>query len=173
VAPPERPVELTDGEQRAWVALLGVLIWLPPALDDELHRTSGTSHVEYQVLWWLSVAEGQRLHMSTLAASSNVSPSHLSRIARRLEERSWIRRAPDPDDGRYTLAHLTAEGARHVAECAPHYTAALRKLVLAELDADLVGQLENVSRGVLAAVHPDCTNPVPMALDPAPGPAPG
>lgn len=159
-------VELGDGEQRTWVALLGVLIWLPPALDDELQRTARISHVEYQVLWWLSVADEQRLHMSTLADCSNVTPSHLSRIALRLEKRAWIRREPDPEDGRYKLAHLTAEGRRRVAECAPHYTAALRRLVFDHLDAEQTHQLEDICRSVLASVRPECTNPVPMALEP-------
>ncbi len=156
--------ELTDHEQRAWVALLGVLIRLPPLLDEELRRTAGISHVEYQVLWWLSVAEGRRLHMSSLAECSQVTPSHLSRIAVRLEKRSEIRREPDPANGRYTLAHLTDDGDARVARCAPHYAAALRKLVFAHLDAQQVGQLESVNRTLLAAVRPECVDPVPMVL---------
>jgi DNA-binding MarR family transcriptional regulator len=156
--------ELTADEQRSWVALLGVLMWLPPAIDSELQRTAGITHVEYQVLWWLSVAEGRQLHMSTLAECSQVTPSHLSRIAVRLEKRSEIRREPDPADGRYTLAHLTDDGQARVAGCAPHYTAALRKLVFAGLGAEQTAQLESISRNLFSLVRPECTDPVPMVL---------
>jgi DNA-binding MarR family transcriptional regulator len=160
--------ELDEGEQRAWVALLGVLTWLPPALDAELMRTAGISHVEYQVLWWLSVNEGGRLHMGTLAECAQVTASHLSRIAARLEKRAEIHREPDPADGRFTLAVLTEAGRRRVAACLPHYMAALRRLVFDGLGPGQVDHLERISRALLATVHPECTNPVPMALDAPP-----
>jgi DNA-binding MarR family transcriptional regulator len=50
--------------------------------------------------------------MSTLAGCSNSSLSRLSRAVARLEAKDWVRRAPDPGDGRFTLATLTDAGSR-------------------------------------------------------------
>lgn len=45
--------------------------------------------------------------------------SHLSRVVSRLERAGWVRRIPDPTDGRCTLARLTDEGWRKVAAAVP------------------------------------------------------
>jgi hypothetical protein len=56
------------------------------------------------VLALLSEAPGRTLRMSALAALAEGSLPRLSQVVARLEQRGWIRRIPDPADGRYTLA---------------------------------------------------------------------
>lgn len=150
------PRWLTADEQRAWIALAGTLIWLPAALDTQLQRDAGISHAEYQVLSWLSMSEGRTRRMSELAESSNVTLSHLSRIVARLEGRGWVRRTPDPGDGRYTLAALTAEGWDKVVATAPGHVEAVRAHVFDQLTAAQVRQLEAIGTRLLDRLHPGC-----------------
>lgn len=150
------PRWLTADEQRAWIALAGTLIWLPAALDAQLQRDAGISHAEYQVLSWLSMSEGRTRRMSELAESSNVTLSHLSRIVARLEGRGWVRRTPDPDDGRYTLAVLTEEGWEKVEATAPGHVEAVRTCVFDQLTAAQVRQLEQIGSRLLGHLHPGC-----------------
>jgi DNA-binding MarR family transcriptional regulator len=75
--------------------------------------------------------------MSELAFLANGSLSRLSNVVKRFEQRGWMTRSPDPDDGRYTVAALTDAGYRLVAAAAPIHMQAVRELVLDPLtDAD-------------------------------------
>jgi DNA-binding MarR family transcriptional regulator len=45
--------------------------------------------------------------------------SALSNVVKRFEQRGWVERSPDPDDGRYTIAALTDSGYDVVVAAAP------------------------------------------------------
>ncbi|GAA3813942.1 MarR family transcriptional regulator [Cellulomonas soli] len=152
----DEPRWLTPGEQRAWVALAGTVIWLPATLDAQLQRDAGISHAEYQVLSWLSMSTDRTRRMSELADTANVTLSHLSRIVARLEQRSWVRRTPDPADGRYTLAILTEDGWRKVVASAPGHVAAVREHVFDQLTPTQVAQLEEIGAQIFRHLRPDC-----------------
>jgi len=145
---------LTSEQQDAWIALAGVTVWLPSALDDQLRRDAGVTHVEYQVLSWLSMSPGRTARMSDIAGAANVKLPHLSRIANRLESRGWMRRRSDPQDGRATLASLTDEGWDKVVATAPGHAAEVQRLVFDNLTEAQVRQLREIGLAVMAAVRP-------------------
>lgn len=93
-------------------AVATLLEWLPAALDAQLQADSGLSHFEFGILFALSEAEGRALRMSELAGYANSTLSRLSRAVGRLERKHWVQRAPDPSDGRITVATLTDLGLR-------------------------------------------------------------
>lgn len=152
----EPAAALQHDEDRAWALLVGVVTWLPAALDTRLAAIADVSHVEYQVLRWLSRTEDGALHMSRLADTASVTPSHLTRIVTRLERRSLVSRTPDPQDGRYTLAVLTDQGVATVAASEDAYAAAVRELVLDRLGPDQVHHLEDIAATILEQVKPEC-----------------
>lgn len=142
------------------MTLAGLLIQLPNALDDQLQRDAGLSHFEYQVMAGLSDAPDHTLRMSVLAGFANSSLSRLSRVVDRLAERDWVHRRPDPDDGRYTLATLTDEGAAKMIDAAPGHVAEVRRLVFDSLTKAQVKQLREIGMRVLRAVDTeDCPRP--------------
>ncbi|MGW4906364.1 MarR family winged helix-turn-helix transcriptional regulator [Streptomyces sp. NPDC004270] len=65
--------------------------------------------------------------MSELALFANGSLSRLSHVAKRLENRGRLRREPDPDNGRFTVATLTEAGWAKVADSAPAHVATVRR----------------------------------------------
>jgi DNA-binding MarR family transcriptional regulator len=132
-----------------------VLIRLPSALDAQLQRDAGISHFEYQVLAALSEAPGRALRMSTLAMLAEGSLARLSQAVGRLERRGWVRRRPDPDDGRYTLAILTELGWDVVVATAPGHVEEVRRLVFDPLTKAQVRQLGEIGRRIMRAVDPD------------------
>src|SRR3954454_17327288 len=113
------PRWLTRAEEQSWIATSGMMMLLPAALDGQLQRDSGLSLFEYFVLSRLSKAPGRTLRMSALAGFANGSLSRLSNVVKRLEQRGWMHRSPDPDDGRYTVASLTDGGLSTVVAAAP------------------------------------------------------
>jgi DNA-binding MarR family transcriptional regulator len=151
--PPE-PRWLTADERAAWLALVSVLIRLPAALDAQLQQDSGLNHFEYQVLAALSEAPDRTMRMSTLASFAEGSLARLSQAVARLEKRGWVRRSPDPADGRYTLATLTEDGWAAVVAAAPGHVAAVRRLVFDPLTRPQARQLRDIGRRIMSAVDP-------------------
>src|SRR5690348_8097922 len=157
---PQEPCWLDAEETQAWRALARTLVRLPAALDAQLRRDAGISHFEYQVLALLSEAPGRTLRMSELAMGAGSSLPRLSQVVARLEQRSWVRRTPDPADGRYTLAILTDQGWEKVVATAPGHVEAVRGFVFDPLTKAQQRQLRDIGRRIMRAVDPteSCTS---------------
>ncbi|MCU1643002.1 MAG: MarR family transcriptional regulator [Nocardia sp.] len=151
----EQPRWLDDEEQQAWISLVGTLIRLPAALDAQLQRDAAINHFEYQVMSALSMSQERTLRMSVLAALCGGSLARLSQAVGRLEKRGWVSRAPDPTDGRYTLATLTDEGFGKVEESAPGHVEAVRRYVFDPLTKAQVQQLTRIGRRIGDAIDPE------------------
>lgn len=120
---------LDETELRQWMTVARVLWRLPAALERELERDSELSWTEYHTLAFLSEKAQHTRRMSDLAAVTNASLSRLSHLVTRLEQRGYIRREPDPADGRYTNAILTDEGYAKLVASAPAHVETVRSLV--------------------------------------------
>ncbi len=135
---------LPPAESATWDSTLSVILWLPAALEARLKR-DGLCHHEFLILWCLT-QHGDRTHtMGSLAELSRVTPSHLSRLASRLEKQGWLARERDPSDARVTIASLTAAGSRKYAETAPGYFATLREHLFDRLTEEQVTQLGGIN----------------------------
>ncbi|GAA1899494.1 MarR family winged helix-turn-helix transcriptional regulator [Asanoa iriomotensis] len=154
---------LDDDETKTWLALVSMLIRLPAALDAQLQRDAGLSHFEYQVLAGLSMSPGRTLRMSTLARFADSSLPRLSQVVARFEKRGWVRRGPDPDDGRYTLATMTDEGFAKVAAAAPGHVSEVRRLVFDSLTKAQQRQLQSIGDRVIHTIDPDGACPATIA----------
>ena len=148
------PRWLDQDERQAWITLVSMLIRLPGALDAQLQREAGISHFEYQVMVCLSESPDRTLRMSVLAMLVEGSLPRLSQVVSRLEKRGWVRRVPDPDDGRYTLAILTDEGKAKVMQSAPGHVGEVRRLVFDPLTKPQVRQLQQIGRRIVRAIDP-------------------
>lgn len=152
---------LTPQQDRTWNLLVGVMMWLPAELDASLGRIAGLSHYEYQVLRWLAASEDCEIHMTRLATTACVTPSHLSRIVARLEKQGSLTRSADPADARRTLAHLTEAGALLVDDIEPAYAAEVRRLVFDHLQQQEVEQLESLTEAILTPLRGECVAALP------------
>ena len=156
---------LEPHEREAWLALAAITIRLPQALDQQLRRDAGISHFEYMVLVVLSESPGRTKRMSDLAAASGGSLPRLSQVVRKMEQRGWVGRHPDPDDGRYTLATMTDDGWDAITAFAPGHVERVRQLVFDPLDHDQIDQLRAIGLRIITAIDPDATLPRPPAID--------
>jgi len=155
------PRWLTSDEQRAWMALGSMLFRLPPALDAQLQKDADLNLFEYGTMAALSEAPDRTLRMSELAVLAEGSLPRLSQVIGRLEKRGWVRRKPDPTDGRYTLAFLTDDGWDKVVRTAPGHVEAVRRLVFDVLTKPQIGQLTSIGQRIMRAIDPDdrCLGP--------------
>lgn len=127
-------VWLTQEQQDVWLNIWSLRVWLPARLDAQLKANSGLSNFEYFALAQISMAPERRLRMSELAELSDMTLSHLSRVVTRLEKAGWVKRVPDPDDGRATMAVLTDSGWEKVEAAAPGHVGEVRRLIFDNLD---------------------------------------
>ncbi len=144
---------LDDDQLKAWRSIASMLAKLRWALECQLERDAGLSFIEYHALARLSEEPGHALRMSELAALTNASLSRLSHLAKRLESSGFIRREPDPTDGRSTRAVLTDTGYAKLVASAPAHVAAVRTLVIDEFQPRELNRFSNAAARIVACVE--------------------
>jgi DNA-binding MarR family transcriptional regulator len=147
------PRWLDADQQQQWYAFAYVLTQLPAALEARMQRDAGIAQFDYVVMSSLSMAPERTLRMSDLAQYAGSTLSRLSNVVIRLEKRGWMRRHPDPADGRATLATLTDDGMDKVVAAAPGHVDAVRQLIFNPLTKARQRQLGAISQRMLAALQ--------------------
>jgi DNA-binding MarR family transcriptional regulator len=141
---------LTPDELETWRALSLLLARLPTALGNQLQCDSELSYVEYYVLAGLSDQPDHTIRMSSLAVLANSELSRLSHLISRLERRGFVRREPDPTDGRFTKAVLTSSGHAYIVDAAPGHVEQVRHLVFDALGSAEQHALRDAARKIIA-----------------------
>ena len=148
-----QPRWLTPAQLDAWKSVTLMLPRLLTALETQLQRDAQLSYVEYYVLAGLSDQAEHTMRMSQLAILTNAELSRLSHLIRRLEKRGYVRREPDPSDGRYTNAILTDVGYANLAAAAPGHVARVRELVIDALDDTALCALRDSAERILDRIE--------------------
>lgn len=126
----------TAAEAAAWGGLLSMHGRLSKRIEDNLRRTAGLSHAEYEVLLRLSLQDGGRLRIQELAAESILTHSGTSRLVDRLEGAGFVERVSAEEDKRGAYAVLTENGRRHFQEVARQHSVFVRELFLSKFSDD-------------------------------------
>jgi DNA-binding MarR family transcriptional regulator len=145
----DEPRWLTEEQQQMWRRFVEVLIRVPAALETQLQRDAGLTHMGYIVLLTLSERDDRRMPMSKLAKGVSSSLSRLSHVVARLEDQGWVRRERNPEDGRVQIAVLTDEGYEKVVATAPGHVEAVQQLVFDRLTPAQVRALAKAAEAVL------------------------
>jgi DNA-binding MarR family transcriptional regulator len=143
---------LTTDEELAYRSIGNLMHKLHWALECQLERDSGLSFIEYYTLARLSEEPDHRLRMSDLAAAANASLSRLSHLVKRLESWGFVRREPDANDGRYTIAILTENGYAKLVESAPAHVHCVRELVIDQFRSAELKQLQSLCDRIVAGI---------------------
>lgn len=132
---------LTPSQLASWLSVVRLITRLPWAIDAQLQRDAGLSMLEYMSMAILVESPERTMRMSSLAEETSVSLSRLSHMVKRLESRGYVRREPDPADGRFTNAILLDAGVRKLEEAAPAHVANVRRIVIDNLSDDALRRL--------------------------------
>lgn len=151
---PARTRWLDPEEQRAWRALIAVVLRLPGALEIQLQQDAGLGHFPYWTMALLSEAPGRALRLSELASQAGCSLSRLSHVVTRLEEEGLVERRACAEDARATLAVLTPAGLARVVEAAPGHVAEVRDRVFDALEPRDVADLLRVCGRIVERLEP-------------------
>ena len=150
----EQPRWLNPEEQDTWLALWSVTEWMPTRLDEQLKRDMGVNLHDYFALAQISMAPGEQLTMTELAAVSDMSPSRLSHVVSRLEKRGWVERNPSEADRRTNIASLTEAGRDFIRSAAPGHVERVKQLVFDPLTPEENRELGRLLNKILRTLDP-------------------
>ncbi|NND75135.1 MAG: MarR family transcriptional regulator [Ilumatobacter sp.] len=149
---------LTAAEMRAWRAYIETGADLTNALERDLAEV-GLTLGDYQVLVYLSEAEGRALRMTDLAEMLQLSPSGLTRRLDGLVAGGHVTRRGSADDRRVMMAVLTESGRDVLERCAPHHVASVRRHIFDHLDDAQVEAMASIFSAIAAGLSADDTQP--------------
>ena len=139
-----RPAPADDEAVRSWLAVVRAYHLCSELMAQRLGAL-GVRTAEHEILANLRREPG--LSQQALAGRCFTPKSHVSTLVGELETRGWVRREPDPADGRVKRLVLTPAGARMAER-----TAAVQAEVVALMTADVPRrELEQV-RAAMAGV---------------------
>jgi DNA-binding MarR family transcriptional regulator len=125
---------LTAREQQAWRSFISTIPELTAAFEADL-APHGLTMGDYQVLVYLTEAEGNRLRMCDLAEALKLSPSGLTRRLDGMVRNGWVDRASCSGDRRVMYALLTTAGRKKIEAAAPDHVASVRRHFIEPLGA--------------------------------------
>jgi len=134
---------LSPDEMAAWRTYIETYADLTTAIERDLAEHDLTLG-DYQVLVYLSEAEGRSMRMCDLADLLQLSPSGLTRRLDGLVKSGFVRREPSTEDRRVMLAHLTTSGFGVLEAAAPDHVASVRRHIFDHLDGDQVDALASI-----------------------------
>jgi DNA-binding MarR family transcriptional regulator len=124
-------VDLDPTEHRAWRAFLIAHARVARRLETDLMARSDLPLAEFDVLFQLDMADGQRLRMNELAERVVLSRAGITRLVDRLVADGLVARLKCADDARGSYAVLTELGRRRLDEAKPGHFAMVRRCFLA------------------------------------------
>jgi DNA-binding MarR family transcriptional regulator len=139
---------LDADEMRAWRAYIETVFQLNAALEADLAEHDLTLG-DYQVLVFLSEAEGSAMRMCDLAVRLQLSPSGLTRRLDGLVRTGLVERRPSETDRRVMLAVLTRKGSAALEKAAPTHVDSVRARIFDQIDRRDIPALERI----FTAVH--------------------
>lgn len=142
----------------AWRSYLQSHASILRELDAELATAHGMTTRDYEVLLYLAQAPDRRLPMSSLAASTMLTRSGITRLVDGLVEQGLIERVSCPSDARVSYAHLTERGYEKLRRAGCTHIASIQRLFLEHFSEDEIAQLASLlSRLPGAGAGGSCT----------------
>lgn len=143
---------LAPAERRAWRGLTSLNAALLRRLGRELHRDTGLSAPEYEVLVNLDKAPDAQMRVLELASAMQWEKSRLSKQLGRMVDRGLLVRRPCPTDQRGSVIVLTDNGRDAFVEAERIHLAHVRGLLFDALDTEQLDTFGEIAETVLAHI---------------------
>jgi len=143
------PRWLTTPQERAWRRYRRMRTLLDLQITRDLHRDSGLSEADYDVLSTLSEKPEGCWRARDLSAQLLWSTSRLAHHVGRMEQRRLVARLPCADDARGALISLTEQGRVTLRKAAPPHVASVRRHMIDLLTAEEVATLDAIAGKVI------------------------
>ncbi len=125
----------------AWRSYLQSHASILRELDARLVAEHSMTARDYEVLLYLAQAPDRRLPMSTLAASTMLTRSGITRLVDGLVSAGLVERVACPSDARVSYAKLTDDGFDRLREAGRTHVASVRRMFVERYSAEEIQQL--------------------------------
>ncbi len=125
----------------AWRAYLQSHASIVRALDADLVAAHGLTTRDYEVLLYLAQAPDRRLPMSSLAGSTMLTRSGITRLVDGLVAQGYVARMSCEEDARVSYARLTDAGYEKLRVAGCTHVAGIRRLFLKHFSPEETDQL--------------------------------
>jgi DNA-binding MarR family transcriptional regulator len=143
-----------ESDREAWNNFRRAAARVIAQVDADLQHHLRIGYTDVDALIHLSIADGQSLRMAALARSVSRSPSALTRLVDRLEDRALVERTRhSPTD---VSVAVTPDGLDLLADAAPRILAVVDELFWSRLSAGERDSLSAICRKLLEVEPPDC-----------------
>ena len=140
---------------RAWTRLLRAHASTTRLLSASLQAEHGLTINDYEALYVLSRAEGQRMRRVDLARRLLLTPSGVTRLLEGLEEAGLVERASCKEDLRVTYAQLTEAGAAKLEAASCAHVGSIRTLFEEHFSPEEIEALATALGKLPGAEHAD------------------
>ena len=145
---------LSPTEAGAWRSYIEVQSDLVNAIERDLSE-HGLTLGDYQVLVYLSEAQGSAMRMCDLADVLQLSPSGLTRRLDGLVAGGFVKREGSAADRRVMMGVLTGTGRKLLERTAPHHVESVRRRIFDHLDDSQVAALQSIFNAVATGLAAD------------------
>jgi DNA-binding MarR family transcriptional regulator len=146
---------IPEADREAWGGFRRAAVEVIARLDADLQEHLGLGYTDFDALVQLSIADSGRMRMADLARAVSRSPSALTRVVGRLEDRGLVARTRLHRTE--VTAAITDRGLDVLAEASPRHLALVDELFWAPLTPRQRDQIGRLSRRLLdSAGGPRC-----------------
>ncbi len=124
-------------------------------IEKQIAGVSPLSLSEYDVLLTLSRVPGQRLRLAQLAEESMFTRSGISRVVKRLEQKSYLTRLSCQEDNRGAFAQLSAQGRKALQEAWKLYSKEVLEIFSPAFTQTEARELKRLLEKVVQQVRPE------------------
>jgi DNA-binding MarR family transcriptional regulator len=135
------PSQLDGTALEAWRSFLQSHAAIVRELDADLAAKHGMTTRDYEVLLYLAQAPDRRLPMSSLAESTRLTRSGITRLVDGLVGAGLIERSPCAEDARVSYACLTDAGYERLVSAGCTHIASIQRLFLTHFAPQELEQL--------------------------------
>jgi DNA-binding MarR family transcriptional regulator len=128
----------------AWRSYLQSHASILRELDAELAAAHGMTTRDYEVLLYLAQAPDRRLPMSSLATSTMLTRSGITRLVDGLVDQGLVERVACPSDARVSYAQITEPGYQKLRQAGCTHIASIQRLFLEHFSEAEISQLASL-----------------------------
>jgi DNA-binding MarR family transcriptional regulator len=144
---------LNEAEARAWRGFQQMNARLTGFLARDLSAHSELSYADYAVLVVLTDEDSGAMRLFELAHKLGWEKSRASHQVARMAARRLVEKRRCTHDRRGSYVEVTEEGRARLASAAPGHVKAVRRVFVDRLSPEQLGQLEDLSEVVMAAIE--------------------
>lgn len=140
---------LDTHDAEIWGTVWEFVTWVPADLDEHLKSTERMALTDYLTLLSIARADDHHITMINLAHATRMSPSRLSHVMDRLEDRGLAERTRSDQDRRSSIASLAPDGVEFMVRVTPNVVKHMRETIFEAVTEAELDQLSAIMKKIM------------------------